>query len=233
MCRNAAESESWEDTLSGDEQLLLNWENYWFNAEEQLVRRNLVVEAMIARMCWEHWSMLRGDAEAESWRLQLSGQEQQQMTNEIKQMRVAENYTYQMHQEESYHAVFGDVEDSDAEEMVAAAPLLAPTQSKHPSPLVPRQPLHPPPPAPPKHGRPGGPNCMFIPADGDAAGHALRYYKDRHNERERNRKARRALEKVASTTMSKAGTMSSASSSSTWIRPLLNPPPPPPAKRSA
>ena len=177
--------------------------------------------------------MLREDAEAESWRLQLSGQEQQQMTNEIKQMCVAENYTYQMSHEKRYHAVFGDVEDSDAEEVVAAAPLMAPTQSKHPSPLVPKQPLHPPPPAPPKHGGPGRPNCMFIPADGDAAGHALRYYKDRHNERERNRKARRALEKVASTTMSKAETMSSSSSTSTWIRPRLNPPPLPPAKRSA
>jgi hypothetical protein len=244
MCRNAAESEYWEDTLSGNAQLRLNWENYMFAQEERLRRHNLAV--LVA----ERWTMLRGDAEAESWRLQLSGEEQQQMTNELIEMLEAENYTRQMDQVESYYAVFGDVvDDSDAEEVVAAAPLMAPTQPK----WVPKQPSHPPPPSalvkhgmpggpncmfipadPPaalKHGRPGGPNCMFIPADGDVAGHALRYQKDKHNERERNRKARRAVEKAC--TMSKSGSLSSGSSSSTWLRPLLNPPPPPPAKRPA
>jgi hypothetical protein len=248
MYRSAAESESLEETHSGHEQQQLVWENYWFNHEELQTRRNLVVEAMLARIAWEHSSMLRADAETESWRVQLalifwehssmlrgdaeaescrvqlSGQEQQL------DVLVAENYAYHVAMQESYQELFGDVV-SDEEEVVAAPP--TPPQSKYPSPLVPRQPLHPPPPAPPKHGRPGGPNAMFIPAQGDSAGHALRYQKDKHNERERNRKVRRAMEKVIGTTLSKAGTMSASSSSSTtWVRPLLNPPPPPPAKRS-
>jgi hypothetical protein len=221
MRRSAAESESWEDTLSGYEQKQLVWENYWFNHEEQLARRNCVADALLARIrwaidCapWEHSAMLRVDAEAESWRVHMT------------KLR-AENDAYHMAMDESYQAVFGDA-GSDAEEV--ASPILAPT-SKFPSPVVPRQPLHPPPPAPPKHGMPGGPNVMFIPAPGDSAGQALRYQKDKHNERERNRKARRAMEKVSATTLSKAGM--SSSSSTTWTRPLLNPPPPPPAKRSA
>jgi hypothetical protein len=168
--------------------------------------------------------MLRHDAEAESWALQLTGEEQQRMTIELNLMSIADRMQKAHKMEENYKALFGcyDDVDVDPDKEEVEVPAVArkafrfmPTTAKHP----------PPPPPPPKHQ----PTCRFVPAADDADGQWLRYQKDKHNERERNRKARRALEKMTS----KAGAGSSANSSSALLRPLLCPPPPPPAKRSS